>query len=40
MRRRRPQPRGELKLPHTANVDKPVVTNWATNRTKAVPVIV
>ncbi|MFJ1543492.1 hypothetical protein [Streptomyces sp. NPDC088246] len=30
----------ELKLPDTANVDKPIVTNWATNRAEAVPVIV
>ncbi|WP_405687036.1 hypothetical protein [Streptomyces sp. NBC_00057] len=29
----------ELKLPDTANVDKPIVTNWATNRAEAVPVI-
>ncbi|MFD7497129.1 hypothetical protein ACFV8T_32975 [Streptomyces sp. NPDC059832] len=30
----------ELKLPDTTNVDKPIVTNWATNRAEAVPVIV
>ncbi|MGW0786431.1 hypothetical protein [Streptomyces sp. NPDC002913] len=30
----------ELKLPDTASVDKPIVTNWATNRAEAVPVIV
>ncbi|MFJ9031477.1 DUF4232 domain-containing protein [Streptomyces sp. NPDC102274] len=30
----------ELKLPETANVDKPIVTNWATNRAEAIPVIV
>ncbi|SCF94887.1 DUF4232 domain-containing protein [Streptomyces sp. Ncost-T10-10d] len=30
----------ELKLPDTANVDKPIVTNWATNRAEAIPVIV
>ncbi|MGW1658603.1 hypothetical protein [Streptomyces atratus] len=30
----------ELKLPDTAEVDKPIVTNWATNRAEAVPVIV
>ncbi|MFD4860979.1 DUF4232 domain-containing protein [Streptomyces atratus] len=30
----------ELKLPDTADVDKPIVTNWATNRAEAVPVIV
>jgi hypothetical protein len=30
----------ELKLPETANVDKPIVTNWATNRAEAVPVVV
>ncbi|MFD9606950.1 hypothetical protein OG609_25660 [Streptomyces sp. NBC_01224] len=30
----------ELKLPDPANVDKPIVTNWATNRAEAVPVIV
>ncbi|MFD6279211.1 hypothetical protein ACFWFI_27150 [Streptomyces sp. NPDC060209] len=30
----------ELKLPDTATVDKPIVTNWATNRAEAVPVIV
>ncbi|MFJ7252815.1 hypothetical protein ACIQWV_09555 [Streptomyces sp. NPDC098085] len=29
----------ELKLPDPANVDKPIVTNWATNRAEAVPVI-
>ncbi|MFE9722274.1 DUF4232 domain-containing protein [Streptomyces sp. NPDC005794] len=29
----------ELKLPDTAVVDKPIVTNWATNRAEAVPVI-
>ncbi|MEV8225974.1 DUF4232 domain-containing protein [Streptomyces sp. NPDC079167] len=30
----------ELKLPDTATVDKPIVTNWATDRSEAVPVIV
>ncbi|MFB7416626.1 hypothetical protein ACFC18_32985 [Streptomyces sp. NPDC056121] len=30
----------ELKLPDTANVDKPIVTNWSTNRAETVPVIV
>ncbi|MFB7918840.1 DUF4232 domain-containing protein [Streptomyces sp. NPDC056061] len=30
----------EIKLPDTANVDKPIVTNWATNRAEAIPVIV
>ncbi|MEU9058007.1 DUF4232 domain-containing protein [Streptomyces sp. NPDC048430] len=30
----------ELKLPDTATVDKPIVTNWATSRAEAVPVIV
>ncbi|WP_406413785.1 hypothetical protein OG923_31125 [Streptomyces halstedii] len=30
----------ELKLPEAALVDKPVVTNWATDRAEAVPVIV
>lgn len=30
----------ELKLPDTATVDKPIVTNWATDRAEAVPVIV
>ncbi|MFD9499651.1 hypothetical protein [Streptomyces sp. NPDC060035] len=30
----------ELKLPDTATVDKPIVTNWATNRAEAVPAIV
>ncbi|MFE4799186.1 hypothetical protein ACFRFL_29990 [Streptomyces sp. NPDC056708] len=30
----------ELKLPDPANVDKPIVTNWATNRAEAIPVIV
>lgn len=30
----------ELKLPDTATVDKPIVTNWATKRAEAVPVIV
>ncbi|MFJ4842069.1 hypothetical protein [Streptomyces sp. NPDC088746] len=30
----------ELKLPDTATVDKPIVTNWATDRAGAVPVIV
>ncbi|MEV6163467.1 DUF4232 domain-containing protein [Streptomyces sp. NPDC052052] len=30
----------ELQLPDTATVDKPIVTNWATNRAEAVPVIV
>ncbi|MGY3060761.1 hypothetical protein ACVWZD_005006 [Streptomyces sp. TE3672] len=30
----------ELKLPEPANVDKPIVTNWATNRAEAIPVIV
>ncbi|MGP3753500.1 hypothetical protein [Streptomyces sp. IBSNAI001] len=29
----------ELKLPDTATVDKPIVTNWATDRAEAVPVI-
>ncbi|MGW0789739.1 hypothetical protein ACWD04_16110 [Streptomyces sp. NPDC002911] len=29
----------ELKLPDTATVDKPIVTNWATSRAEAVPVI-
>ncbi|MFC9670618.1 hypothetical protein [Streptomyces sp. NPDC056949] len=30
----------QLKLPDTANVDKPIVTNWSTNRAETVPVIV
>ncbi|MCX5112282.1 hypothetical protein OOK13_27850 [Streptomyces sp. NBC_00378] len=30
----------ELKLPDPATVEKPIVTNWATNRAEAVPVIV
>ncbi|MFD0339622.1 DUF4232 domain-containing protein [Streptomyces sp. NPDC127117] len=30
----------ELKLPEATNVDKPIVTNWATNRAEAIPVIV
>jgi len=30
----------ELKLPDPATVDKPIVTNWATSRAEAVPVIV
>ncbi|PVE06874.1 hypothetical protein Y717_26855 [Streptomyces scopuliridis RB72] len=30
----------ELKLPDTATVDKPIVTNWSTNRAETVPVIV
>ncbi|AWL42582.1 MULTISPECIES: DUF4232 domain-containing protein [unclassified Streptomyces] len=30
----------ELKLPEAALVDKPIVTNWATDRAEAVPVIV
>lgn len=30
----------ELKLPDPAIVEKPIVTNWATNRAEAVPVIV
>ncbi|MFF9347029.1 DUF4232 domain-containing protein [Streptomyces sp. NPDC014734] len=30
----------ELKLPEAADVDKPIVTNWATNRAEAIPVIV
>ncbi|MCQ4205761.1 hypothetical protein [Streptomyces longispororuber] len=30
----------ELKLPDTATVDKPIVTNWSTKRTETVPVIV
>ncbi|MFJ4920336.1 hypothetical protein [Streptomyces sp. NPDC088725] len=30
----------ELKLPDTATVDKPIVTNWAGNRAEAVPYIV
>ncbi|MFE2990243.1 hypothetical protein [Streptomyces sp. NPDC059262] len=30
----------ELKLPDTADVDKPIVTNWSTNRAETVPVIV
>jgi hypothetical protein len=30
----------ELKLPDTATVDKPIVTNWATNPSEAVPQIV
>ncbi|MCX4862842.1 hypothetical protein OHU11_07005 [Streptomyces sp. NBC_00257] len=30
----------ELKLPEPADVDKPIVTNWATNRAEAIPVIV
>ncbi|MGW4233596.1 DUF4232 domain-containing protein [Streptomyces sp. NPDC004980] len=30
----------ELKLPDAATVDKPIVTNWATNSAEAVPVIV
>ncbi|WP_326741288.1 DUF4232 domain-containing protein [Streptomyces sp. NBC_01768] len=30
----------ELKLPEPATVDKPIVTNWATNRAEAIPVIV
>ncbi|MEU8708206.1 DUF4232 domain-containing protein [Streptomyces sp. NPDC048565] len=29
----------ELKLPDTATVDKPIVTNWATDRGEAVPAI-
>ncbi|MGC5399846.1 hypothetical protein ACPXCP_29430 [Streptomyces sp. DT20] len=29
----------ELKLPDTAHVDKPIVTNWATSSAEAVPVI-
>ncbi|ROQ63420.1 hypothetical protein EDD93_6165 [Streptomyces sp. 840.1] len=29
----------ELKLPDTAHVDKPIVTNWATDSAEAVPVI-
>uniref|UniRef100_A0AAU3H7V1 DUF4232 domain-containing protein n=1 Tax=Streptomyces sp. NBC_01401 TaxID=2903854 RepID=A0AAU3H7V1_9ACTN len=29
----------ELKLPDTATVDKPIVTNWATDRDEAVPAI-
>lgn len=29
----------ELKLPSTAAVDKPIVTNWATNSSEAVPAI-
>ncbi|MGW9118645.1 DUF4232 domain-containing protein [Streptomyces sp. NPDC055663] len=30
----------ELKLPEPADVDKPIVTNWATNRAETIPVIV
>ncbi|MFB8272526.1 DUF4232 domain-containing protein [Streptomyces sp. NPDC055955] len=30
----------ELKLPDTADVDKPIVTNWSTDRAETVPVIV
>ncbi|MEU0528277.1 DUF4232 domain-containing protein [Streptomyces niveus] len=30
----------ELKLPDTATVDKPIVTNWSTNAAETVPVIV
>ncbi|MFE7268317.1 hypothetical protein ACFU9B_41035 [Streptomyces sp. NPDC057592] len=30
----------ELKLPDPATVEKPIVTNWSTNRAEAVPVIV
>ncbi|MFF2326912.1 MULTISPECIES: hypothetical protein [unclassified Streptomyces] len=30
----------ELKLPDTATVDKPIVTNWSTNRSETIPVIV
>ncbi|WLQ44748.1 hypothetical protein P8A22_35565 [Streptomyces laculatispora] len=30
----------ELKLPEAANVDKPIVTNWATNSSEAIPRIV
>ncbi|MFE4535095.1 hypothetical protein ACFRKB_08425 [Streptomyces scopuliridis] len=30
----------ELKLPDTATVDKPIVTNWSTNSSETVPVIV
>ncbi|MFD3612487.1 hypothetical protein ACFWXA_31345 [Streptomyces atroolivaceus] len=30
----------ELELPDTATADKPIVTNWATSRAEAVPVIV
>ncbi|MEU0633113.1 DUF4232 domain-containing protein [Streptomyces sp. NPDC005989] len=30
----------ELKLPDPATVEKPIVTNWATNRAETVPVIV
>lgn len=29
----------ELKLPEPADVDKPIVTNWSTNRAETVPVI-
>ncbi|MFF2728882.1 hypothetical protein ACFVS9_13395 [Streptomyces sp. NPDC058008] len=34
-----PEP-AELKLPDTASVDKPIVTNWSTKRSETVPVIV
>ncbi|MEV6423466.1 DUF4232 domain-containing protein [Streptomyces sp. NPDC051662] len=30
----------ELKLPDTATVDKPIVTNWSTNPSETIPVIV
>ncbi|MFD7285170.1 DUF4232 domain-containing protein [Streptomyces sp. NPDC059863] len=30
----------ELKLPDTATVDKPIVTNWSTNRAETVPRII
>ncbi|MEU6845621.1 hypothetical protein ABZ930_27475 [Streptomyces sp. NPDC046716] len=30
----------EIKLPDTATVDKPIVTNWSTKRSETVPVIV
>ncbi|MFD7918758.1 hypothetical protein ACFV3R_05995 [Streptomyces sp. NPDC059740] len=30
----------ELKLPDTATVEKPIVTNWSTDRSETVPVIV
>ncbi|WP_327350524.1 hypothetical protein [Streptomyces sp. NBC_01304] len=29
----------ELQLPEPANVDKPIVTNWSTNRSETVPLI-
>lgn len=30
----------ELKLPEPATVDKPIVTNWSTNPSETIPVIV